>query len=189
MSKKVVFEWVVLEGIAHKAILGADFLEKMKATLDYPSQTVTLDNCPQPFLYQECSAVSEVSHTDPLQLLLTDYDDLFFVKGSKLKECKLRPLTIDTGSSPPVFQHPYRTPLSKRKAIEAELDSLLKMGIIRPSSSSYSAPLLMVPKKDGSQRMCIDYRRLNLVTKMDRHPLPLIQDIFDQLGEQQFFQP
>jgi hypothetical protein len=41
MSKKVVFEWVVLEGIAHKAILGADFLEKMKATLDYPSQTVT----------------------------------------------------------------------------------------------------------------------------------------------------
>jgi hypothetical protein len=77
---------------------------------------------------------------------------------------------------------PLQDPLAKRKLIEVELSSLLDMGIICPSSSPYSAPLLMVPKKDGTQRMCIDYRRLNLVTKMDRHPLPLIQDIFDQLG-------
>jgi hypothetical protein len=59
---------------------------------------------------------------------------------------------------------------------------MLAMGFIRPSSSPYSAPLLIVPKKDNTWLTVLDYRRLNLVTCMNRHPLPLIQYIFDQLA-------
>ena len=64
---------------------------------------------------------------------------------------------------------------------------MLRLGFIRPSSSPYAAPLLLVPKKDNTWRVVLDFRRLNLVTKMDRHPLPLIQDIFDQLGGSTIF--
>jgi hypothetical protein len=59
---------------------------------------------------------------------------------------------------------------------------MLKLGFIQPSASPYAAPLLLVPKKDNMWRVVLDFRCLNLVTKMDRHPLPLIQDKIDQLG-------
>jgi hypothetical protein len=81
-----------------------------------------------------------------------------------------------------VYQRPYRTPLGKRPDVEREIRELLALEIIEPAASPYSAPLLLVPKKDHTWRCVVDYRALNLVTRMDRHPLPLIQDIFDQLG-------
>ena len=109
MSKKLSFEWVVMDGIAHQAILGADFLEKMQAVLDYPSKTIVLNQEKLTFSYHECASIS-VLDKDPLQSILTEYDDLFYVKGQLLKPCNLRPLIIDTGDSPPVFQCPYRTP-------------------------------------------------------------------------------
>jgi hypothetical protein len=146
-----------MDGVAHQAILGADFLEKMQAVIDYPSKNIILNREKLTFSCQECASIS-VLDQDPLQTILTTYADLFYVKGEILKPCNLRPLVIDTGGSPPIFQRPYRTPLARRQLIEAELNSLLDMGIICHSSSPYLAPLLMVPKKDGTHRMCIDYR-------------------------------
>ena len=66
MSKKLSFEWVVIDGIAHQAILGADFLEKMQAVIDYPSQTIILNNEKQTFSYHECVSIS-VLDQGPLQ--------------------------------------------------------------------------------------------------------------------------
>ena len=64
---------------------------------------------------------------------------------------------------------------------------MLQLGVIRPSHSPWASPVTLVPKKDGGTRFCIDYRQLNAVTIKDRYPLPLIQDIFDQLGGSKLF--
>ncbi|KAK8954813.1 hypothetical protein KSP39_PZI001822 [Platanthera zijinensis] len=65
--------------------------------------------------------------------------------------------------------------------LRTQLDELLEKGFIRQSSSPWGAPVLFVKKKDGSMRLCIDYRELNKVTIKNRYPLPRIDDLFDQL--------
>ncbi|GJY66003.1 putative nucleotidyltransferase, ribonuclease H [Tanacetum coccineum] len=76
---------------------------------------------------------------------------------------------------------PYRLAPSEMKELSEQLKELLEKGFIRPSSSPWGAPVLFVKKKDGSFRMCIDYRELNKLTVKNRYPLPRIDDLFDQL--------
>ncbi|GJS46291.1 putative reverse transcriptase domain-containing protein [Tanacetum coccineum] len=76
---------------------------------------------------------------------------------------------------------PYRLPPSEMKELSEQLKELSDKGFIRPSSSPWGAPVLFVKKKDGSFRMCIDYRELNKLTVKNRYPLPRIDDLFDQL--------
>ncbi|GJZ08715.1 putative reverse transcriptase domain-containing protein [Tanacetum coccineum] len=87
----------------------------------------------------------------------------------------------------PVARAPYRLAPSEMKELADQLQELSDKGFIRPSSSPWGAPVLFVKKKDGSLRMCIDYRELNKLTVKNRYPLPRIDDLFDQLqGSRQF---
>ncbi|GJT10218.1 putative reverse transcriptase domain-containing protein [Tanacetum coccineum] len=81
----------------------------------------------------------------------------------------------------PVARAPYRLAPSELKELADQLQELSEKGFIRPSSSPWGAPVLFVKKKDGSFRMCIDYRELNKLTVKNRYPLPRIDDLFDQL--------
>ncbi|GJS04134.1 putative reverse transcriptase domain-containing protein [Tanacetum coccineum] len=81
----------------------------------------------------------------------------------------------------PVARAPYRLAPSEMKELSDQLKELSDKGFIRPSSSPWGAPVLFVKKKDGSFRMCIDYRELNKLTVKNRYPLPRIDDLFDQL--------
>ncbi|GJS15245.1 putative reverse transcriptase domain-containing protein [Tanacetum coccineum] len=81
----------------------------------------------------------------------------------------------------PVARAPYRLAPSEMKELSEQLKELSEKGFIRPSSSPWGAPVLFVKKKDGSFRMCIDYRELNKLTVKNRYPLPRIDDLFDQL--------
>ncbi|GJW03656.1 putative reverse transcriptase domain-containing protein [Tanacetum coccineum] len=81
----------------------------------------------------------------------------------------------------PVARAPYRLAPSEMKELLDQLKELFDKGFIRPSSSPWGAPVLFVKKKDGSFRMCIDYRELNKLTVKNRYPLPRIDDLFDQL--------
>ncbi|GKA24163.1 putative reverse transcriptase domain-containing protein [Tanacetum coccineum] len=81
----------------------------------------------------------------------------------------------------PVAWAPYRLAPSEMKELADQLQELSDKGFIRPSSSPWGAPVLFVKKKDGSLRMCIDYRELNKLTVKNRYPLPRIDDLFDQL--------
>ncbi|GJS38963.1 putative reverse transcriptase domain-containing protein [Tanacetum coccineum] len=81
----------------------------------------------------------------------------------------------------PVARAPYRLAPSEMKELSDQLQELSDKGFIRPSSSPWGAPVLFVKKKDGSFRMCIDYRELNKLTVKNRYPLPRIDDLFDQL--------
>ncbi|GJZ74904.1 putative reverse transcriptase domain-containing protein, partial [Tanacetum coccineum] len=90
--------------------------------------------------------------------------------------------TIDlVPGAAPVARAPYRLAPSEMEELSTQLQELSDMGFIRPSSSPWGAPVLFVKKKDGSFRMCIDYRELNKLTVKNRYPLPRINDLFDQL--------
>ncbi|GJY29713.1 putative reverse transcriptase domain-containing protein [Tanacetum coccineum] len=82
----------------------------------------------------------------------------------------------------PATNSPYRLAPSELEELSGKLKELQDKGFIRPSSSPWGAPVLFVKKKDGSFRMCIDYRELNKLTVKDRYPLPRIDDLFDQLS-------
>ena len=81
----------------------------------------------------------------------------------------------------PISMAPYHMAPIKLKELKLQLQELLEKGFIRPSVSPWGAPILFVKKKDGSMRLCIDYRQLNKVTMRNKDPLPRIDDLFDQL--------
>ena len=76
---------------------------------------------------------------------------------------------------------PYCMPPKEMEELKVQLEEVLEKGYIRPSVSPWEAPVLFVRKKDGTMRLCIDYRELNKVTIKNKYPLPRIDDLFDQL--------
>ncbi|GJU41818.1 putative reverse transcriptase domain-containing protein [Tanacetum coccineum] len=100
--------------------------------------------------------------------------------GSSTDSTSGIPNRFNAGDAP-VARAPYRLAPSKMKELSEQLQELSDKGFIRPSSSPWGAPVLFVKKKDGSFRMCIDYRELNKLTVKNRYPLPRIDDLFDQL--------
>jgi hypothetical protein len=81
----------------------------------------------------------------------------------------------------PIYKTPYRMATPELAELKEHVKELLEKGFIHPSSSPWGAPLIFVPKKDGTQRLCMDYRALNEVTVKNKYPLPRIDDLFDQL--------
>lgn len=89
--------------------------------------------------------------------------------------------------SVPFRQPPYRAGHRDREFEESEIKKMLKEKVIRPSHSPWASPVVLAPKGDGSLRFCVDYRRLNAVTKRDSYPLPRMDDCIDSLGEARYF--
>jgi hypothetical protein len=83
--------------------------------------------------------------------------------------------------------HPYHHPFSQKNEIEKIVQELLKAGVIHPSTSPYSSPVVMVLKKEGSWCMCPDFHALNKLTIKDKFPIPVIDDLLDELSGAQFF--
>jgi hypothetical protein len=83
--------------------------------------------------------------------------------------------------TPPISKRPYRMPVNELVELKKQIVELQAKGFIRPSSSSWGAPVLFVEKKDGTQWKCVDYRSLNEVTIMNKYPLLRIEDMFDQM--------
>jgi hypothetical protein len=81
----------------------------------------------------------------------------------------------------PIYNTPFRMTIVELAELKEHIKELLEKGFIYPSSSSWGAPVIFVPKKDGTQRMCVDYHALNEVTVKNKYPLPRIDDLFEQL--------
>ena len=96
-------------------------------------------------------------------------------------------MTIETGNAEPCKCAPRRMPFVVREEVARQLDLMQAAEVIEPSTSPWASPVVMVRKKNGTHRFCIDYWQLNTVTKADTYPLPRIDDLLDQLGQCQFF--
>lgn len=130
---------------------------------------------------------SPQAHHHSIQTLIDTYCDLFSTPAA------LPPLrTIDHHitlfpDTSPVNVRPYRYAHSQKAELEAQVDDMLTNGLIRPSCSPYSSPVLLVKKKEGTWRFCVDYRALNAVTVKDRFPIPVVDELLDELHGATYF--
>ena len=98
-------------------------------------------------------------------------------------------MTINTGDHPPKAKNPYTLALKHYVWVKEEIDKLLEAGFIRQSHSSWSAPIVVVPKGDGGKRLCVDFRALNKITRTYVWPMPRVEDIFTKSGKAKFCTP
>ena len=111
--------------------------------------------------------------------LLNGHQDVFAKSSSELGLTTLVEHKIETGEAVPVKQPPRRLPNSLRTVVEDQVGEMLENNIIKPSNSPWSSPIVLVRKKDGTWRFCIDFRKLNDVTVKDAFPLPQVADLMD----------
>jgi hypothetical protein len=118
---------------------------------------------------------------------LENNQDLFYKEGDKLPHTDVIRHYIDTGGADPIKQRFYRTSQVEQQFIENEVRRMLTEGLVRPSHSPWASPVVLIPKKNGKLRFCVDYRKLNATTKKDAYPLPRIDDVFDSLSDACWF--
>ena len=133
------------------------------------------------------SANLSSEQTALLSSVLEKYSDIFAQSDSDLGHTTILEHGIDTQGHAPIYQRPYRIPEAQRKVVDAHVKDMADRGVIRPSKSPWSSPIVLVGKKDGSTRFCVDYRKLNSVTRKDVYPLPRIDETLDTLGGAQYF--
>lgn len=133
-------------------------------------------------LFQRSSHLLNPDERSQLARVLTDFAGVFATSSDDLGHTSLVTHQINTGSSQPIRQPTRRLPLHKRAEADTLLKDMLKKGVIEPSSSPWTSPIVLVKKKDGSTRFCVDYRKLNEVTVKDSYPLPRIDDCLDALA-------
>ncbi|KAL0902831.1 hypothetical protein ABMA27_000613 [Loxostege sticticalis] len=122
-----------------------------------------------------------------LENLLIEYSSCFSFGLSDLGLTNLTEMSITLKDSTPVVYRPYRLAYSERNKVKEMVQDMLDSGIIEESESAYASPIILVQKKTGDQRLCVDYQALNAKTVKEHYPLPRIEDQIDQLGGYEYF--
>jgi hypothetical protein len=142
-----------------------------------------LDNGAEGYMLYSTDTPSTITGQTPLELqqLLQQFTDIFS-EATVLPPHRAADHTIPLlpGAKPPNIR-PYRMSHSQKNTIEAIIKQLLKKGEIQPSSSPFSSPVILVRKKDKSWQLCVDYRGLNDITVKNKFPIPVIEDLLDEL--------
>ena len=133
------------------------------------------------------SAELTLEQKHELQKLINEFGDIFAVDKTDFRFTDLVQHRIDVGDHSPIKSKPCRVPFSQRPIIEEQIKTMLEKNIIQPSTSPWSSKVVLVAKKDGSWRFCIDFRKLNKITKKEMYPLPQIDETLDALGQAQYF--
>ncbi|GFX86126.1 retrovirus-related Pol polyprotein from transposon 297 [Trichonephila clavipes] len=112
--------------------------------------------------------------------------EIIFKMPNKIKTTDIE-LSITVTDDKPIYHSPRRLPFTERDIVDKQIDEWTQNGVIEPCSSACASQVLVVRKKDGSPRVCIDFRKLNCVLVKDPYPLPLIEDILDKLQDTRVF--
>ncbi|GBN76508.1 Retrovirus-related Pol polyprotein from transposon 297 [Araneus ventricosus] len=139
-----------------------------------------------PSILENLEGLNEEQRT-AVKKLLQEFQNLFSTSYSDVGRCNMTQHRINTGNHPPIKQYPRRLPLAKKEEAERLVKEMVDNGIIEESSGPWASPIVLVKKKDGSTRFCVDYRKLNEITIKDSCPLPRIDDTLDALNGSQWF--
>lgn len=178
--------FVIVPAISHPIILGSDFCREFGVRLNFSELTYDLALIDQ-------SSASVVDSGEAGGLTLVQQRRLAFT-ANKFKELSskapgrtnLAQHYIDTGDARPIKQRQYPISPALQVHLNGLIDEMLEQGVIEPSTSPWSSPILLVKKKDDSFRLCFDGRKLNEVTVKDSYPLPLIDSILKKVGNAKY---
>lgn len=184
--------------MTHDCIVGRDFIDLPNVMLLKIGMDVTvreLSTNIKPVCDFECFEIGikdedkinygEITDKQRLQCedLLSEFSDRISKCMSELGKTDAAKMEIKMLTDEPVVYRPYRLPLAEKEILRGIIDELLCNNIIRESTSAYSSPVLLVKKKTGDVRMCVDYRRLNALIVKDQMAFPLIDEQLDLLGK------
>lgn len=197
-NRVIPTKFIIFPEAPNHTLFGIDFLKDAKMVLDFHNDSWFFsdrrDNQFQ-LLYEKAimpvsNSITEISTFENLRSdegtlllpeqrlrlsqFLEDYKNIFTLGGEATPYAQHY---INTGDHPPVAVPPYRMSPVKKELLKKEIDKLLNEGIIEECESPWAAPVVLVPKKDGGVRLCVDYRRLNAVTVSDSYPLPRMDDL------------
>ena len=126
------------------------------------------------------------SHHEPIVNLIRQHNILFDTSQTRTIKTPIRHV-INTGDHPPVNARPYFKKLEQRNNIQQEIDKMLKNGLISPSNSPWSSPVVLLKKPNGEFRFIIDYRKLNSITKKDSYPQTTVEELLQRVGGHAWF--
>lgn len=180
----VIIEALVVPSLSHSLILGIDFWSRMGIVPDLHAGEWTFRNTQESF-----PKVSAIQSRGSLSLdqekLLDDLIQNTFSNMDGLGCTNLVELSIKT-DSPPIKQRYYPLSRALQTEVNAELEKMLADGIVEPSDSPWSSPIVMIKKKTGGWRFCVDYRSLNRVTVPDSYPIPYVSATLDKLRDAKY---
>ncbi|XP_059177648.1 uncharacterized protein K02A2.6-like [Physella acuta] len=168
----------LLHGCLASVISEADFVGPGEAEVDkqmIPTISYTETHISKEIIFNQRL---EPQQLNDLTCLVNEFSDIISDIPGK---AKVEEFKIETTSDIPVTLRPYTVPFSLKANLDEEIRNMINLGIIEESTSSYSSPVVMVKKNDGSLRTCIDYRKLNSITKFDAEVIPDPEDIFVSL--------
>lgn len=193
-DKTWVGEFYFLESLPYEAILGIDCLRGFRMIIDFDIPKVTLRDRPSvevPLIHLCCSETRSATGLDPTNLSSAESDEWNVFLAGWQKKFADSPGRTDVLSHE-IFLEPGTAPVKQRNypcspaisaIISAEIDDLLEKQLIEPSISPWSSPLVVVPKKNGEKRVCVDFRALNARTVKNSYSLPYLQEVLDSLKD------
>ena len=174
-----MLELYVVDVLNHDCIIGISGLKKLRVVLDFSDERISINE-----ISPEIGKCSDEERRE-LKALLHDFRDLFepVVPGSANSAVH----KIHTIPHDPIVCKNHRIPLKDQEILENEIRSMIDRGVISHSNSPYRSPIVIVDKKDGTKRICVDYRKLNDKTIKNKYPLPNIEDMIEKtLGSNVF---
>jgi len=157
------------------------------ATVEPTEQTVSSEDSVVPKLMDGLPDELTAEQRAAVRNLLRRYEDIFSKNEFDIGRTHLAEYHIDTGSHRPIRQPLRRHPFAHQQAIDENVESMLKAGIVEPAASPWASNVVLVSKKDGSLRFCVDYRPINAITYKDSYPLPRIDNCLDALSGSSWF--
>jgi hypothetical protein len=186
---------IVLKSKGIDVILGMDWLSKHKVLIDCDKKSIkltTLDGKELEFATELVVTAKVIANRAKMNQLnasqgpevpvVSEFPDVFPEELSSMTpDCDIKFVIELMSGTAPIYKSPYRMAIPELVELKEHIKELLEKGFICPSSSLWGAPVIFVLKKDGTQMLCMYYRALNEVTVKSKYPLPMIDDLFDQL--------
>jgi hypothetical protein len=138
-------------------------------------------------LFEQSKLGLDAEQKEKLCMLLAEFGDVFSKGTHDLGKTSLTTHKIDTGTGKPIKLQPRRLPIAKKEEADQMVQDMYNQGVVEPSGSPWSTPVVLVKKKYGTSRFCVDYRKLNDITKKDSYPLPCVDTTLDAFSGSNWF--